>query len=186
MKADTLFAELCPDMTVAEYCLAPPSEGVCCGCAPLSPPRPPRPPELTPPPHPTAGSARTQESAGSAGTSPSPSRLCRRVRPSLPFFGPARAAALTLLLDAQSLPSPSRLHPLPPRCSRTSSRPTPMPCRCWATSSRTRAASVRPAPPPSPSHVRALTPCRGHRLLSRRICAAARLLEPHSSRRSKS
>ncbi|GAA5848522.1 hypothetical protein JCM9279_006590 [Rhodotorula babjevae] len=34
MKADVLFAELCPGMTVAEYCLAPPTEGVCCGICP--------------------------------------------------------------------------------------------------------------------------------------------------------
>ena len=92
MKADTLFAELCPDMTVAEYCLAPPSEGVCCGCALLSP-RPSRPPELTPPPRPAAGSARTQASAGSAATSHSPSRPCHPVRPRLPLRGPARGAA---------------------------------------------------------------------------------------------
>ncbi|KPV75263.1 uncharacterized protein RHOBADRAFT_53260 [Rhodotorula graminis WP1] len=34
MKADVLFAELCPGMTVAEYCLAPPADGVCCGICP--------------------------------------------------------------------------------------------------------------------------------------------------------
>ncbi|GAA5912279.1 hypothetical protein JCM8208_001321 [Rhodotorula glutinis] len=34
MKADILFAELCPGMTVAEYCLAPPADGVCCGICP--------------------------------------------------------------------------------------------------------------------------------------------------------
>lgn len=31
MFADTNFAELCPDVKVAEYCLAPPADGVCCG-----------------------------------------------------------------------------------------------------------------------------------------------------------
>lgn len=33
MRADDLFAELCPDTTRAEWCLNPPTNGTCCGCA---------------------------------------------------------------------------------------------------------------------------------------------------------
>ncbi|KWU46309.1 hypothetical protein RHOSPDRAFT_32313 [Rhodotorula sp. JG-1b] len=34
MFADTNFAALCPDVKVAEYCLSPPADGVCCGICP--------------------------------------------------------------------------------------------------------------------------------------------------------